>query len=307
LWVQFTNSPGGRALPEQLVFGAFDSSGGYIFVRLQGSDDVLSIWLNRDETGMLRRTINFLNVPTGSQPSDLLGLPGPDFKDKVMVVYASTGKAAILDANAIQTHERTFSFNHPVHRARAFDSADGSRRFVALYPTQSSTSRLFVVDPLSSDIETVVFTDSFSWVNSAPSGSSLVLFHPEMAQSYSPGISVVRMSHQPGSGKYKHQMLTYTLQSSLSSYTFFENNDILLGSIQNSTNSFLLQLHSGKYSSLQLDKKPIAVGWIPNTSWIFFQQAHPLGSLTFVPIDSFSRKSAILVEGFMLEGLLDPS
>ena len=307
LWVRFTNTPGGLARPAEVVFGRFFGDGGYIFVRLEGGSDVLSIRLTRDESGALRRSINFLNVPAGSHPSDLLVLHGAGFEDKVFVVYGtSSGGAAILDANAIQTDEMSFDFAIPVNAARRLMGPDGIKEFVAVYHTNTTSGKIYVVDPGTGDIETVHLQDSFNQVAGPLDSSFLVAFHPKLGQTSTPGLRVVRMVTLETSGRYSHRIATYSVDQLLSGYTFGTDGISMLGALSTSEISFVLDLQTGEYDSMRLDKAPVGVGLVPASSWAYFQHANPLGSLTFVPTDRFDREHAVMLEGFVLEGLLDP-
>jgi hypothetical protein len=307
LWVRFTNTPGGLARPAEVVFGQFFSDGGYIFVRLEGGSDVLSIRLTRDDSGKLRRSINFLNVPSGSHPADLLVLRGAGFMDKVFVVYgASDGGAAILDANAIQTDELAFAFDVPVNSARRLLGPDGVKEFVAVYHTNTTSGQICVVDPETGDIESVHLQDSFNRVAGPLDSSFLVAFHPKLGQTATPGLRVVRMVTLQSSGRYTHRIATYSVDQVLSAYTFGADGISMLGALSTSENSFVLDLQTGEYESMRLDKAPVGVGLVPASNWAYFQHANPLGSLTFVPLDRFDRDHAIMLEGFVIEGLLNP-
>lgn len=307
LWVRFTNTPGGLARPAEVVFGPFFSDGGYVFVRLEGGSDVLSIRLTRGDSGQLRRSINFLNVPAGSHPSDLQVLRGAGFEDKVFVVYgASDGGAAILDANAIQTGELAFDFDAPVNAARRLLGPDGVKEFVAVYHTNTTAGKIYVVDPDTGDTEIVHLQDSFNRVAGPLDSSFLVAFHPELGQTSTPGLRVVRMVTLQSSGRYSHRIATYSVDQALSAYTFGADWTSMLGAISSSETSFVLDLQTGEYESLRLDEAPVGVGLVPASNWAYFQHAHPLGSLTFVPTDRFDRGHAIMLEGFVLAGLLDP-
>jgi hypothetical protein len=306
LWVRFTNSPGGLAVPAEVVFGTFSNAdGGYIYVRLQGSDDVLSINLIR-EAGHLHRNIKFLNTPAGSRPSDLLVLQGSEFSDKVFVVYGTAaGSAAILDANAIQTDEQLFSFDIPVLYAERLLGADG-RELVAVYNPNSSAARLFVVDPLSGEVETVQFQDRFDRIAIPDQGSHLVAFHPTLTQTATPGMRVVRMEPHSTSGRLTHRIATYSLDAKLNSFTFADDRRTMLAALQLSPSTFQLDLETGGYGALELDRRPVSAGLVPGSAWSYFQHQHPLGSLTLAPLNKFDRDHAVMIEGFILMGLLDP-
>ncbi|MFC1654288.1 hypothetical protein ACFL2F_00670 [Myxococcota bacterium] len=307
LWVRFTNTPGGLAQPAEVVFGPFFGDGGYIFVRLEGGSDVLSIRLTRAESGKLRRSINFLNVPASSHPSDLLVLRGAGFEDKVFVVYGtSNGGAAILDANAIQTDEMAFDFEIPVNAARRLLGPDGIKEFVAVYHTNTTSGKIYVVDPESGDTETVHLQDSFNQVAGPLDSSFLVAFHPKLGQTSTPGLRVVRMITLESSGRYSHRIATYSVDKVLQGYTFGTDGISMLGALSTSEITFVLDLETGEYESMRLDKAPVGVGLVPASNWAFFQHANPLGSLTFVPTDRFDRDHAVMLEGFVLEGLLSP-
>jgi hypothetical protein len=306
LWVRFTNSPGGLSVPAEVVFGSFYANGGYIFVRLQGGDDVLSIRLTRED-GFLKRTINFLNVPADSFPTDLTVLGDGQFDDKVFIVYGSSqGKAAILDANAIQTDEMIFDFGLPVTQSRLLLADDRLKRFVAVFNSNSSSGRLYLVDPETGDSQTVYLQDAFEQVSGPEDGSYLVVFHPSLGDTQTPGMRVIRMARHPTSGKYTHRIATYALTKDISSFAFTGNGMNMLASLYSDTVTFVLDLDSGEYLAMELDKQPLATGLIPKTNWSYFHHAHPLGSVTFVPLEHFDRARAVMLEGFVMEGLLDP-
>jgi DNA-binding beta-propeller fold protein YncE len=312
LWVRFTNSPGGVAVPAEVVFGPFFPDGGTFYVRLQGSDDVLSVHLTRDEQGRLRRSINFLNTPDGSRPTDLLVLKAADFSDKVVVVFSGSEHrgVALLDANSIQTDERTFPLDFTASQARRLVvwESTGQRELVLVTsPSPSGPSpRAVVIDPASGQTETVYLQDEFYRVDGPPDGSTVMFFHHRMGQTSSPGMRVVRLIRPEGSSRWTHRISTFGLQSEPRAWAFDGDGQGMLGSFQAGNNSFLLDLASGQYASLALDRAPLAMGTLPGTDLAWFQHAHPLGSLSLVPLGDFQRAATVMVEGFVLQGLLDP-
>jgi hypothetical protein len=290
-----------------VVFGQFFQDGGYVFVRLEGGGDVLSVRLTRDDSGKLRRSINFLNVPAGSHPADLLVLSGAGFEDKVFVVYGgSDGGAAILDANAIQTDELALGFDVAVNAARPLLGPDGLKEFVAVYHTSTSSEKIYVVDPETGDTETVHLQDSFDRVAGPLDSSFLVAFHPKLGQTATPGLRVVRMVTLQSSGRYSHRIATYSVDQALCAFAFGADGISMLGALGYTDTSFLLDLKTGEYETMRLDKAPVGVGLVPASGWAYFQHANPLGSLTFVPTGRFDRAHAVMLEGFVLEGLLSP-
>ncbi len=269
LWVRFTNSPGGLSVPAEVVFGSFYADGGYIFVRLQGGDDVLSIRLTRED-GFLKRTINFLNVPADSYPTDLTVLGDGQFDDKVFIVYGtSQGKAAILDANAIQTDEMNFTFGLPVTQSRLLMADDRLKRFIAVFNSNSASSRLYLVDPETGDSQTVYLQDAFDQVSGPEDGSYLVVFHPSLGDTQTPGMRVIRMARHPTSGKYTHRIATYALTKDISSFAFTGNGMNMLASLYSDTVAFVLDLDSGEYLAMALDKQPLATGLITSFQLLF--------------------------------------
>ena len=136
--------------------------------------------------------------------------------------------------------------------------------------------------------------------------SFLVAFHPKLNQTSGPGLRVVRMITLQSSGRYSHRIATYSVDKLLSAYTFGTDGISMLGALSASEISFVLDLETGEYESLRLDKAPVGVGLVPASNWAYFQHANPLGSLTFVPTDRFDRDHAVMLEGFVLDGLLSP-
>ncbi|HUU00179.1 MAG TPA: hypothetical protein VM425_01920 [Myxococcota bacterium] len=302
LWVRFTNAPGGLSVPSEVVFGPFSGDGGYIYVRLQGSDDVLSIHLDR-EGGRLRRNINFLNTPAGSRPTDLLVVYGDGLDDKVFTVFSSAaGGAALLDANSIQTAEREFSFSGLVDSARILVSSDGTRELVAVY--KNGASRLFVVDPRTGEQETIQLQDPFYALDGPPGGSQLVVFHEKMGEGATAGLRVVSLDVNPSSGKLSHRVATYALEGRPAGYAFA--GDVMLAALDAGPVAFRLELGTGVYKALELARDPLGVGLVPASDMSYVLHAHPLGGLTLIPLQSFDGARAELFEGFLLQGLLDP-
>jgi len=302
LWVRFTNAPGGLSVPSEVVFGPFTGSGGYLYVRLQGTDDVLSVHLDR-AGGRLRRNINFLNTPTGSHPADLLVVSGDDLDDKVFAVFSSTsGSAALLDANSIQTAERVFSFSSQVDSARILRSEDGLRELIAVY--KEGQSGLFVVDPLTGEQETIQLQDSFYALDGPDGGSHLVVFHEKTGEGAMPGLRVISLTVNPASGKLSHQVATYALEDRPAGYVF--SGDVMLAVLEAGPVAFRLELSTGAYRSMELDRDPLGMGLVPGSGMSYVLHAHPLGSLTLIPLQSFDEAKAWLFEGFLLQGLLDP-
>ena len=313
LWVRFTNSPGGVAVPVQVAFGPFYPDGGYFYVRLQGADSVIGVHLTRDLEGRLRRSVNFLSTPAGSAPSDLLVLSDPQFADKVFVVYGGSSQkgAAILDANSIQTDEKTFSFDTPGSEARRLVGWGpmGIKEFVMVYsPNMTGSSpRVFLVDPISAAVEPIYLQDDYYRVSGPDEGGHAMFFHRRLGQSSEPGMRVVRAMLPEGSSRWTHRISSFGLSTEPEVHAFTQDGEAMLGAFKLGNTTFLLDLIDGQYQTMRLDEAPLAVGVVPGTDWAWFQHAHPLGSISLVPMDSFERESAIMFEGFMLAGLLDPS
>ncbi len=302
LWVRFTNAPGGLSVPSEVVFGPFSGDGGYIYVRLQGSDDVLSIHLDR-EGGRLRRNINFLNTPQASHPTDLLVISQNGLDDKVFTVFSSsTGAAALLDANSIQTDERVFSFSSPVDSARIIKDANATRELVAVY--KAGASRLFVVDPLTGEQETIQLQDPFYALDGPPDGSYLVVFHDKMGESAAAGLRVISLDVNPASGKLSHRVATYALEGRPAGYAFSGN--LMLAALKAGPVAFRLDLGTGVYRAMELARDPLGIGLVPASGMSYVLHAHPLGGLTLIPLQSFDEAQAVMYEGFLLQGLLDP-
>lgn len=312
LWVRFTNSPGGVAVPAEVAFGPFYGDGGYLYVRLEGSSDVLSIHVTRDPDGALRRTVNFLNTPAGATPSDLLVLSDSRYADKVFVVYGGSAVrgAALLDANAIQTDERSFSFEIPVQRARPLIGVgpEGTREFVLVYaPSLSGAGpQAYLVDPADGSVEDVFLQDGYSLVDGPVTGSHAMFFHQRMGAAGEPGMRVVRATQPAGSSRWTYRISTFGLQSVPDLHAFDEGGEGMLGSLSGGKAVFLLDLVTGWYATLELDRPAAAMGVIPGTDVAWFQHAHPLGSLTLVSLSDYRRTAAVTVEGFALTGLLEP-
>lgn len=312
LWVRFTNAPGGVAVPAEVVFGPFHGDGGYCYVRLFGSDDVLSIRLTRDAAGRLQRSINFLNTPAGSAPSDLLVLESAGLHDKVFVVYAAAdgAGAALLDANSIQTGEQTFALPVPVERAQRLigHGPEGRREFVLVHPLQMAGDqpRVFLIDPAAGWCESVFLQDAFERVVVAPGGESALIYHPRLGSGGEPGMRLVRAVRPEGAGGWTHRLSTFGLQTLPGHERFSDDGRGLVGTLRADNNTFLLDLDSGWYDSLILDRPPSRLGLVPGSDWIWFAHPHPLGSLTLVAMDDFRREAAVMIEGFALIGLLDP-
>jgi len=306
LRVRFTNSPGGLAVPAEVVYGPFSPLGGYVYVSLQGSEDILSVFLTR-QNGLLRRTVNFLNVPAGSRPTDLLVLEGDAFAEKVFVVFGGgLQKAAVLDANSIHTDEKTISFDAPVSYGRLLVAQDGSRQFVAVFEPGGTSSRIFIVDPDTGSSQVLHLQDDYELVSGPDDGSFLVAFHPDLGGTSLPGIRVVRMHANPDSGKYTPRVATYFLSGAMRSYAFTGQGMEMLAALEEQATAFLLDLDTGEYHSVLLDRQAVAAGLVPRADTAYFMHAHPLGSLTLVPLAGFDRARAVTIEGFMLHRLLDP-
>jgi hypothetical protein len=175
-----------------------------------------------------------------------------------------------------------------------------------VYHTNTTSGKIYVVDPESGDTEAVHLQDAFDRVAGPLDSSFLVAFHPKLGQTATPGLRVVRMVTLENSGRYSHRIATYSVDRVLSGYAFGADGVSMLGALGTSEISFVLDLQTGEYESIWLDKAPVGVGLVPASNWAYFQHANPLGSLTFVPTDRFDRDHAVMLEGFMLEGLLDP-
>ena len=312
LWVRFTNAPGGVAVPEEVVFGPFHADGGYCYVRLVGSDDVLGVHLTRDAGGRLQRSINFLNTPAGSAPTDLLVLQSAGLQDKVFAVYgaAEQAGAALLDANSIQTDERNFAFPVPVERAERLigHGPEGQREFVLVHPQRMTGNqpRVFLVDPAAGWSETIYLQDAYDRVQVAPGGESALIYHPRMGGASEPGMRLLRPVWPAGASRWSHRLSTFGLQTLPGAERFSADGRGLVGTFSADNNTFLLDLDSGWYDSLILDRAPERLGLVPGTDWIWFAHDHPLGSLTLVPMNDYRRQAAVMIEGFALVDLLDP-
>lgn len=305
LWARFTNAPGGLAVPAEVVFGPFGAGGGYVYVRLQGADDVLSVHLVR-EAGRLARTINFLNVPASSRPSDLLVLRGAGLEDKVLVVYGAGQAAALLDANAIQTGERLFTFGSPVSLARRLTIEDPRRELAAVYQPQGASSRVYLIDPLGGAVEQVHLQDAFTSLEGPKDEALLVAFHPRLARSDTPGLRVIRTGFDQTTGRLDHRVATYSLDTPLAVHAFRGQDATMVAALDDSRDAFVLDLDTGGYAAMQVGRAPTRAGWVPGTDWTWVQHPHPLGSITLARADRFNPRHAVVLEGFILDGLLDP-
>ena len=85
-------------------------------------------------------------------------------------------------------------------------------------------------------------------------------------------------------GGWTHRLTTFGLQPLPGHERFSDDGRGLIGTLRADNNTFLLDLDSGWYDSLILDRPPSRMGLVPGTDWIWFAHPHPLGSLSLLGV-----------------------
>lgn len=268
----------------------FSRDASFLFVRAQGSPDVIAIEVGRNAAGDLTASLNF--VAGGQGLVDLAVPDRPELAEMVFALFSQSRELWLLHARGLEDRAKRLALPDALTRldrvsaARVMATAPGASRAVVVWDPLADRSAVAQFD--------LAFRESFVAVDRAAFAHS-----PARGPA---SLSVLSVTEQ-GTTSLRARIHPIALAAPLAAGYCDPVAGRLLFAAANSL--VTLDLASLALAEVALDGPSERVAAMPGLGLAAAIHKSPLGDATLVPSDGFDRASAVRVRDFLLAGELD--
>lgn len=289
--------PAGSATDDVVRKALFSPDAHYLYLQVQGMDDVVVVELGADGSGELTANLNFVAGGTGL--SDIDVPRGAHQQGNVLAVYTGTREAVMLDARGIEDNAVRLPLSDALTRIRALPDGkvlafDGAlRRVVAWEPATGKDGEVV----LDAGFDAALFDDA---------RLNAVFRHPTLgARNGGSALSVVSIQDEVN----RLHARVHSIQ--LAAYADAFVLDGARGRVffANSTDQYFLtrlDLTTLELSQVVLDARAVGLAYLSaQDSVVALHAENPYGDLTFASAEAPERATCVRVTGYALTGDAD--